>query len=232
MSGLAPAAGHLDLLASLSAASRNALLVECVEKRISKGRVIWNQGDKAGHVAFLVEGAAMSTFNTPNGKMGVTGIWFPGDMLGAADLCPASRRQLTLKAIQDTRIYLVQTLRFMEICVEYPEISQAVIQALSARLRWVAHLALALETQNAFGCVCTILIGLAQRFAVPTAEGMLLDLSITNENLASFAGVTRQRVYVTLRELSRLGVIQVKRRKITLVDARKLEALIYTGNYR
>lgn len=219
--------GHLDVLSSIPSQCRAAILANSVEKKFRKGSIIWRQGDNANYVAFLIEGAAMSTFHSPTGRMGVTGIWFPGDILGAADLAASRRRQLTLKCVKETRIHVVPTVRFFQLIARFPDISEAVIKALSVRLRWVAHLAIALETQSAFGCVCTVLLSLSERFSVSIADGTLLNLNLTNEDLASFVGVTRQRMNVTLRNLQKLGVIRIRQRKITLIDPKKLEVLIY-----
>jgi len=219
--------GHFDVLGSIPSQCKAELLAHASESRLKKGSIVWGQGENASQVAFLIEGAAMSTFHTPTGRMGVTGIWFPGDILGAADLGGSYPRQITLKCIEDTRIYEIPVRKFFEVATRFPEVSEAVIRALSIRLRWVAHLAIALETQSAFGCVCTILLVLSGRFAVPGAESTLLNLSLTNEDLASFVGVTRQRMNVILRDLQKLGVIKIIRRKITLVDRARLQALVY-----
>ncbi len=219
--------GHFDVLGAIPQACKAEIVARAVVRKLKKGSVVWCQGDIANHVGFLIEGAAMSTFHTPTGRMGVTGVWFPGDILGAADLGGSHPRQITLKCIKESRIYELPSSVFFEIVARFPQVSEAVIRALSIRLRWVAHLAIALETQSAFGCVCTILHVLSERFSVPDAEGALLDLSLTNEDLASFVGVTRQRMNVTLRDLQRLGVIKVSRRKITLIDRARLQALIY-----
>jgi hypothetical protein len=50
-----------------------------------------------------------------------------------------------------------------------------VIRALSVRLRSVAQLAVTLETQPAFERICTVLLALSDRFAVPCDEGLLID---------------------------------------------------------
>lgn len=221
--------GHLDVLSSIPSQCKTAILSHSSEMKFRKGSVVWNQGDHANFVAFLIEGAAMSTFHSTSGRMGVTGIWFPGDILGAADLGASRRRQLTLKCIAETRIYSVPTTSFFRLISRFPDLSKAVIKALSIRLRWVAHLAISLETQSAFGCVCTVLLSLSERFSVSTADGTALNLNLTNEDLASFVGVTRQRMNVILRDLQNLGVMKIRRRKIFILDPKKLEALIYHG---
>lgn len=220
-------AGHLDVLASIPSQYRASILAQCEEKKFRKGDVVWNQEDPAGYVAFLVEGAVMSTFHSHNGKMGITGIWFPGDILGAADLGGYHFRQLTLRCLVNARIYTMPTPKFFRVAARFPELAESVIRALSVRLRWMARLALTLETQTAFGRVCTVLLALSEKFSVKEADGLLLELKLTNEELASFVGVTRQFLNSVLKELQDKGLIGMRRRHILIREPDKIEALMH-----
>jgi CRP-like cAMP-binding protein len=220
-------AGHLDVLGSVPSIYREAILAQCAEKKFQKGEIIWNQGDAAGYVAFLVEGAAMSTFNNRNGKMGITGIWFSGDILGAADLGGYPFRQLTVRCLVETRVFTLPTPKLFKIVARFPELGESVIRALSVRLRWIARLALTLETQTAFERVCTVLLALSEKFSVKDPEGLLLELKLTNEELASFVGVTRQFMNSVLKDLQAKKLILLKQRKIVIRDRDRIEALVF-----
>ena len=219
-------AGHLDVLGTVPSAYRQAILAQCTEREFAKGDIVWNQGDRAGYVAFLVEGAAMSTYHSHNGKMGVTGIWFPGDILGAADLGGYPQRQLTVRCLTDSRIHTLATDRFFRGIARFPELAETVIRALSVRLRWVARLALTLETQSSFERVCTVLLALSEKFAVAAPDGLALELKLTNEELASFVGVTRQFLNSVLKDLQKQGLITLKNRRIIIRDRMRIEQLV------
>jgi len=219
-------AGHLDVLAAIPGEYREAILSQCRKRSFKKGSIVWNQGDPAGYVGFLVEGAVISTFHSGAGKMGVTGIWFPGDILGAADLGGYPLRQLTLRCLTDTQIYSLDTPEFFRVAARFPELAAAVIRALSVRLRWIARLALTLETQSAFERVCTVLLALVEKFSVAEPDGLLIELKLTHEELASFVGVTRQFVISVLKELQRKGLIEHRKRRILIRDHAQLESLV------
>ncbi len=219
--------GHLDVLGSVPPEFRDAILAQCTKKKYRKGQIIWGQGDDAGYVAFLLEGAVMSTYHSPKGKPGVTGIWFPGDILGAADLGASQERQLTLRCLQDALIYVMPTEQFFDVARRFPEFSQTVIRALSKRLRWIAHLALTLETLSANDRVCSVLLVLSQRFSKPDKDGLVIDLNLTHEDLAAIVGVSRQFMNTTLHDLEHKGLIKLKNRRIVIRDMNKVEAMAY-----
>ncbi len=219
--------GHLDVLGSIPAAYRSAVFEQCERRVLAKGRTIWKQGERADSIAFLVSGKAMSSYQARNGKTGTTGFWCAGDFLGAADLGTAATRQMTLRCLDECVIYTVSFERFNELVRRFPELAQAIIRALSIRLRWVADLALTLETQSAFERICAVVLALSERFGTDCEQGVLIDLKLTNEDLAAIAGVSRQFTNTTLRDLQKRGLVLTQRRNLILKDPQALEAVVY-----
>jgi CRP-like cAMP-binding protein len=218
--------GHLDVLGAVPAPYRKAVLDQCERRAVRKGETIWSQGEPAEYVAFLVSGKAMSSFQSRNGKTGTTGFWCAGDLLGAADIAAPSARQQTVRCLEDAVIYTLSFERLDELVRRFPELAQAIIRALSARLRWVAYLAVNLETQSAQARICSALLALSERFAAPSKEGLLIDLQLTNEDLAAIAGVSRQFTNATLQDLQKRGLLAGGRRRLVITDAEALEALV------
>jgi CRP/FNR family cyclic AMP-dependent transcriptional regulator len=217
--------GHHDVLAAIPSEYRDAVLQQCTRRVVPRHQDVWRQGDEGGHVAFLVAGKAMSLYQGRNGKTGTTGFWSAGALLGAADFATSSRRQMTLHCLEDCVIHTLSHERFEMLAVRFPELALAVIRALSIRLRWVADLALRLETQSAPGRICTVLLALTDRFGTRHPEGILIDLSLKHEEIAAIAGVTRQFVHSTLRNLRDRGALKVDARRMVVSQREALEAL-------
>lgn len=223
----ARASGHLDVLGSIPLEYRSAVLEQCERRVLQKGGVIWSQGQPADYVAILSSGRVMSSYQSRNGRTGTTGFWGPGDLLGAADLGLPTARQMTVRCLEPCVIYTLSIERFNALVRRFPEVGLAVIRALSVRLRWVAHLAVSLETQNASGRLCMVLLALSERFAQPTPHGMQIDLKLTNEDLAAISGVTRQFTNATLGDLKKRGLLQSRRGTLVITDTAALEAFTH-----
>ncbi|HJU22141.1 MAG TPA: Crp/Fnr family transcriptional regulator [Casimicrobiaceae bacterium] len=218
--------GHLDVLASIPSEYRAAVIEQCDRRTARKGQTIWSQGDPAAFIAFLIKGKAMSMYQSRGGKVGTTGFWCSGDILGAGDLGVKTTRQMTVRCLEPCVLYTLPYARFDPLIDRFPELARAVIQALSIRLRWVSRLAVMLETESGYERVCAVLIALAERFALPCADGMLIDLKLTHEDLASMSGVSRQYANVTLGDLRKRGYVRMEKRSIILTDYRKFRALL------
>jgi CRP-like cAMP-binding protein len=81
-----------------------------------------------------------------------------------------------------------------------------------------------LATQDSVGRVAKRLVELAVDHGTPVPEGTRIDLSLTQDDLASWTGATRETVSRALRLMRRLGWIATEGRSITVVDAPALRA--------
>ncbi len=221
--------GHLDVLGAIPPVYRNAVLEQCERHEFAKGELIWTQGEPASYVAFLVSGKAMSSYQSLNGKTGTTGFWCAGDLLGAADLGSPSTRQQTVRCLDACVIHTLSFERFDELVRRFPELAAAVIRALSVRLRWVAQLAVTLETQSAPERICGMLLALSERFGVPDDGGVRIDLKLTNDDLAAIAGVSRQFANATLQDLRKRGLIASGPHSLVITGRDGLERLAHHG---
>ena len=221
------ASGHLDVLSSIPIEFRDAVLELCNERVLARGELIWVQGDPAQYVAFLASGKAMSWYEARNGKIGTTGFWCTGDLLGAADVGTVSVRQQTVRCLEKCVIYTLSFGRFDDLVRRFPELAMAVIRALSIRLRSVAQLAVMLETQPAVERICTVLLALSDSFGVECDQGRLIDLRLTNYDIAAMAGVTRQFANARLGDLRQRGLLITRKHNVILTDRTSLENLVW-----
>lgn len=217
----------MDVLGSVPSAYRKAVLEQCERTVVAKGDTVWEQGEPAQFVAFLVSGKAMSSYQARNGKTGTTGFWCAGDLLGAADVGTGTTRQQTVRCLEECVIHTLSFERFDDLVRRFPELALAIIRALSVRLRWVAQLAVTLETESAFERICAVLLALSDRFGTESDDGILIDLKLTNEDLAAIAGVTRQFTNTTLHNLRERGILVTRKRNLILTDCAALQGLAY-----
>jgi CRP/FNR family transcriptional regulator, cyclic AMP receptor protein len=66
--------------------------------------------------------------------------------------------------------------------------------------------------------VAKILLELAEDFGRREAHGLVIDLAISQEELATLVGASRQAVNASLRELEREGVVRRNGRWLVLLD--------------
>jgi CRP-like cAMP-binding protein len=91
-----------------------------------------------------------------------------------------------------------------------------------SRLREADRKRVEFGASDTIGRVAARLVELAQRYGRPAERGVRIDLPITQEELASWVGSSREGVNKALHTLKGLRWVETERRSITVLD---LEAL-------
>ncbi len=74
------------------------------------------------------------------------------------------------------------------------------------------------------GRLAARIVELADRYGEPGTEGIIVELPISQEELASWTGASRASVAQALQVFRELGWIQTERRRLTVTDAAALRA--------
>ena len=138
---------------------------QCDRRTFRRGQTVWTQGDPAEYVAFVVKGKAMSMYQSPSGKVGTTGFWCAGDIVGAGDLGSRTTRQMTVHCLEPCVLYTLAFDRFAALFERFPELAHTVVHAVSLRLRWVSRLAVILQTESGSQRISEVLLALADHSA-------------------------------------------------------------------
>jgi CRP-like cAMP-binding protein len=81
-----------------------------------------------------------------------------------------------------------------------------------------------LASEDSFGRIASRLERLAERNGEAGEEGASIELPMTQEELAGWAGASRESVARALRQMRRLGWVKTSRRTITILDLAALSA--------
>ena len=218
--------GHFDVMSGLTSTCRDAVIECCKRGSVAKGKTVWRQGDRADYLVIVVSGKVISWYDAPNGKAGTIGFWGPGDIAGLGDMGLADVRQHTLRCLEPCKFLALSFTDFEGLARRFPEFALCVIRAFSVRLRWVAQLAVTLTTTSALERICAVLLALTERFGVRREDGVLIDLKLTNDQLAAICGISRQFTNSTLRTLRERGLVAGKP-ALVLPDLAALERIAY-----
>ncbi len=224
--------GHLDILAAVPHEHRRLVLAQCGQQRYRKGEIIWRQGDVVAMVGILGEGKAFSEYHSARGRTVITGLWAPGDLIGALNLSEHQVHQMTVRCLENALLHTLTVEQFYALVRSYPELAEAVVRALSVRLHWYNHLTLVLGTLPAFERICGMLLALSEHFAVDAGDGLLIDLNLTHATLAAMVGVGRPFLTMALSRLEQSGHLRSAQRRIVILDPAGLEALAFEATAR
>jgi CRP/FNR family cyclic AMP-dependent transcriptional regulator len=204
-------------------AANLSLLEASLKRRIFRdGEVIFRQGDP-GHCLYIIESGRVRIYVLgPDGREISVNIYASGDVFGELALLDGLPRSASAVALLRTETLALYRDDFLEHLRAFPEIANNLIFILSTRLRHTTNYAESLAFLDVRTRLARELLLLAERYGIATKNGVEIDLGMTQADLASLIGTSRETLNRTLNRLRDENVIKVVGRKVELLDAEKL----------
>src|SRR3990172_4256946 len=149
-----------------------------------------------------------------------------GEVLGDLALLDGRPRSASAEAVEDTIAHTIDRETFKQVLATTPGLAAALIELLSARLRHVTDYAESLAFMDVHARVARALLELGDRYGVK-ANGIEIDMDLTQAELATMVGATRERVNRALAVFRSQGLVELRGRKIVIRDAERLRQRIY-----
>lgn len=202
-------------------------LVGILDRRsYSKGQVILNQGDPGDSLFIVLSGRVRIYTLSPEGHE--LSFWFcnEGDFFGEMALLTGEPRSACAEAMQRTEVLVLHRQAFHNYLMANPPAALHIIEVLSERLRYTTENAERLVALNVNQRIACKLLELMERYGVPQQDGVLINLNLSQETIATLAGTTRESVNRILSNLRQQGIVQVDRARIRVLQPQKLEEIL------
>lgn len=190
-------------------------------RHFPRGQALFVEGDRSDRVFMIERGSVLVFCTAPAGRDVVLAVRGPGDVLGDLSALDDLPRMATAVALDDVDAVVAPRLTLVR-ALQQVETAQELIQTLADRLREADRRRLEFATQDTLGRVAARLLELAENFGSSSAEGVIVELRLSQDQLASWCGASREATVKALRTLRSLGCIATARRRVVVRD---LEAL-------
>ena len=146
-----------------------------------------------------------------------------GDFFGEMALLDGQPRAASAEAMCKTLTLTLHRSAFLHTISACPPIAASVLEVMALRLRQSNTVAEQLANLSAAQRVVLQLRGLVARYGIADGGALRIDLHLTQDDLASLSGTTRETVNRVLAHLREQGVIRVERARISILDLAQLE---------
>jgi CRP-like cAMP-binding protein len=210
----------IPLLAKLTAPDLRALASRGKVRRYLRGATLFREGDRGDSLHVVIEGAVRITVGSPRGEEATVALLGPGEFVGDLALLDGLPRSANALALEATKTLVVTRDDFRRWLSERPKASLALLEALSQRVRRTDEVLADLTFLPLPSRLAKRLVALSTDRQDPGPK-----LRITQAQLASMLGVSRESVNKQLNEFEKLGWLKLGRGSITLVDEASLTSL-------
>lgn len=210
----------MPFLKQLGREDAAALLSHMRRRRASRGQPLLRAGAAGDEVVIVLEGRVKLVAYGADRREVVLGLRGPGDLIGEMAALGGQRRTASAVAVdEDVQAAYLSAEELRRFLAAHPGVALVLIRMLVRRLSEADRDRIDLATQDSVGRVAKRLVELAADHGTPDGAGTRIELSLTQDELASWTGATRETVSRALALMRRLGWIGTDNRSITVLDA-------------
>ncbi|GBD89311.1 cAMP receptor protein [bacterium BMS3Abin04] len=138
-------------------------------------------------------------------------------------LLDGQTRSATVSALENSELFIIQRNQFLEFLKEHPEISIALMQELSKRLRSADMQIKSLSLKDAEGKVATVILQLANDIGKIRQGIVEIEKLPLQQDLANMAGTSRETISRTLHSFVKKGLIELEGSKLRIFNYEKFK---------
>ncbi len=191
-----------------------------VFKEYKKGDLVFKTGDKADRLYIVCSGRMKIFTYLMDGREQILYVYSSGDFIGAHNLIKEDEYRYNAEALERTTISTINKVEFDKILIKNPKITLKILEKSFERIRWAESLIQRLTSSNADAKVAGLLLNFIDNFGKTTDVGIILELSMNREEMASYAGLSRETMTRKLNHYKDLGYIDFSGPKIIIVKNR------------
>lgn len=213
-------------LQELSAEEAAAFRAVGLERAYGANVTLVHQGDDAGPVIVLLRGWVKIVKIAEGGRQAIVSLRGEGDLVGELAAIDGGPRSTSVTTLEPVEALLVPRSDFMALLEQRPRVALVILRIVAARLRYAGAQQAELGTHDVVGRLAQRLLELSDRFGVRSERGLEIELLLSQEELASWIGASREAVSKAFQLLRSLRIVETGRRRVTILD---FDALRHRG---
>ncbi len=208
------------LLGGLPAGEAGEIAAQFVERRYPRDAVVFQEGADADALLVVKSGIVKLVALSEKGTETTLHILRPGDVFGEVAITEPVR-PFSAVAVTDAVLSVLPRMALCGLLDASPAFARNLLELLSKRLGQVEREFAGIVNAWAHHRLARELLHLAGDMGVETADGTLIPLRLTHEELSNLIGTTRETVTILLQKFEQMGIIRRRSRQI-VVDRPRL----------
>jgi CRP/FNR family transcriptional regulator, cyclic AMP receptor protein len=174
---------------------------------------VYSEGSPADMIFFIEAGLVKTYKRGPDNKEIILQIVGAGEIFGEQSLGTESSRTMAAEVLQEGVIYVIPRDIFLRVCEKRPDLWREISGVLTVRKRQLEKKIELLCLHDVEYRILYYMAELARTFGAK-ANGSEYSIPLSQGELASLIGATRETTSTTLNLLARRGLIKLGRRQL------------------
>lgn len=197
-----------------------------LERSYQKGRFIFMEGEPGEAIYLLKSGLIKLTKRLEDGREHILHFVNPGDVFAEVVLFDGGSYPATAEVQEDCVVGVLRNQDIERLLSQHPSMAISMLRIMSHRLRTAQEKVMNLALHDTARRLAFALLKMAEEHGIKKPNGTLINLNLTNQELANLTGSSRETINRMLNSFKRARAIDVDRQQIMVLNKLKLEDLL------
>jgi len=219
---------QLSIFKSLHTKDKETLARGIVTLNIKRDEFIYNEGEKSKGPVCLAAGKFKIFRIGVGGREQILKLVRPLEVTGFRNIFQANIWNDSAIAIEDSVICVIERNSLLNIIKQNPDFSIRLMKMMADELIFFQDRIISLTQKHVRGRLAETLMMLGEIYGFEP-DGKTISAYLTRDDIAHHSNMTTSNAIRTLSNLASEGLIELKRRKIKLLDITELELISRMG---
>jgi len=194
-------------------------------KHYIKDQVILMEHESGSAFFIIISGKVKVFRESEEGKEVILTILSETDFFGEMAIIDGLNRSANVTATEDSELFIIERKDFLDLLYAHPEVSIALLQELTKRLRAADMKIKSLSLKDAEGKVATVILQLADDIGRIKQGVVEIEKLPFQQDLANMAGTSRETISRALHSFVKKELIELEGNKLRILDYTKFKDL-------
>jgi CRP/FNR family transcriptional regulator len=193
------------------------------DKNLKKGEYIFFEGESGDKFFIIKDGQVKLTKMIKNGDEQILNIFSSNDIIAEIVAFDKGNYPASAITMTDTTVIVFDQSELENLILKHPSIGIKLLREMSGRLRKAQKNVRDLALKDSSARVAGLLIFLSEKYGKTQNDNVVLDISLTQQELASMIGSSRETVSRVLGQFESEDLIKTSRKKIVIYKLDKIK---------
>ncbi|MBE0607124.1 MAG: Crp/Fnr family transcriptional regulator [Deltaproteobacteria bacterium] len=193
-----------------------------VRRRYPGGQTLFHMGDEGGSLHIIERGRVKVTIPSDSGEELILTLLGAGDLLGELSLFDGKPRSATVEALEDTETLCLHREDLLALLRDRFDVVEKILEVLARRIRDTDMLLAESHFLDITSRLAKKILDLGDAFGVREGGKIRIGVKMTQKDLASMIGATRESINKQLKGFRDQGLVRIAGGKIEILNRDRL----------
>jgi CRP-like cAMP-binding protein len=213
-----------DIFQWMSAEAQEAFTLASRRRQFADGNRIYSQSEFGHEMYRIVSGAVRMSVLRRDGREALYLVLEPGDCFGTRSLLDEAPRSHTTSAKGEVELQVLRRESCDRLRAQHPSFTDGLMRVISRHVRLLSEF-FASSALDELSCRVAQRLLKTHKVRVIHGHDIHLTIDLSQSEIASMVGASRQAVNRVLRVFQQQGIIQIERRGLSVLDLKRLQSV-------